>query len=99
MLVATALTFVVSWLYEVVPVAIWGRTFGKLVLGIRVVAVREGRVGFLREFRRSLLPVVVHAGFFPLYPVVFIAAGFLQDHRGPHDRLAGTAVVRADSVW
>ena len=96
-LVAMTFTFVMSWVYEVVPVAIWGQTFGKLVMGIRVVVVDDGRPGFLRALRRSLLPMVVLAAFFPLYPVVFIAAGFFHDHRGPHDRLAGTSVVRSDS--
>lgn len=96
-LVAIAVTFVMSWVYEVVPVAIWGQTFGKRVMGVRVVAVDYGRAGFLRALHRSLLPMVVLAGFFPLYPVVFIAAGFVHDQRGPHDRLAGTSVVRAGS--
>jgi uncharacterized RDD family membrane protein YckC len=68
-----------------------GQTLGKMAAGIRVVPADEhetldlGRA-FLRTFVWMLLAVPAGLG--------FLTAFFSRDHRGLHDRFAGTRVVR-----
>lgn len=67
---------------------------GKQVTGLEVVRVYDGgRPGLLPSFVRNLGPMVLLVAFFPLYPLPNMAAAIAKDHRGPHDRLAGTRVV------
>jgi uncharacterized RDD family membrane protein YckC len=71
-----------------------GQTLGKMVAGIRVVAAQSdaeldlGRA-FLRTFMWVLLAVPAGLG--------FLSAIVSRDHRGLHDRFAGTRVVRASA--
>ena len=71
-----------------------GQTLGKMVAGIRVVPDAEGTLDLGRAFLRTLMWVAlaVPAG------LGFLTALFSRDHRGLHDRFAGTRVVRA-SAW
>lgn len=85
---ATAL-LAASAVTEVVPVAVWGRTLGKAVLGLRVVRSDGGGApGPVRSFVRWV--VLFGALGVPSYGwaiAVAVAATRL------HDRLAGTHVV------
>jgi uncharacterized RDD family membrane protein YckC len=69
-----------------------GQTLGKMAMGIRVVSVdpdegvHAGRA-MIREVTRWLLALPAGLGLLP--------AVFSHDHRGLHDRFAGTRVVRA----
>jgi len=68
-----------------------GQTLGKMAAGIRVVSSEEdsaldlGRA-LLRELMWFVLAIPVGLG--------FLTALFSRDHRGLHDRFAGTRVVR-----
>lgn len=82
---------------EVVPTAFWGRTPGKMMLGLRVVEMTTGRPpGLLRSILRGLL---LHAwvgvplvGF--VVPVAVTLTTVLSPStRGLHDKAAGTVVV------
>jgi uncharacterized RDD family membrane protein YckC len=96
-LVAVVLTFLLYLVYEVVMVAIFGRTLGKLAVGVRVVRVADGRrPGLIRSFLRNLTPTVVLVVFFPIYPLSWMIE-LLGDHRWPNDRLARTRVVLASA--
>jgi uncharacterized RDD family membrane protein YckC len=69
-----------------------GQTLGKMVAGIRVVqSDAEGSLDLGRAFLRTVMWIVlaVPAG------LGFLTALFSRDHRGLHDRFAGTRVVRA----
>jgi uncharacterized RDD family membrane protein YckC len=71
-----------------------GQTLGKMVAGIRVVqSDADGTLDLGRAFLRTLMWVVlaVPAG------LGFLTALFSRDHRGLHDRFAGTRVVRASA--
>ncbi|MCU1385025.1 MAG: hypothetical protein JWL71_3722 [Acidobacteria bacterium] len=71
-----------------------GQTLGKMVAGIRVVqSDSEGTLDLGRAFLRTSMWVVlaVPAG------LGFVSALFSRDHRGLHDRFAGTRVVRASA--
>jgi uncharacterized RDD family membrane protein YckC len=70
-----------------------GQTLGKIATGIRVVGTESaGELDLVRAFKRTIvwLMLAIPAGL-----------GFLtifgRDHRGLHDRFAGTRVVRASS--
>ena len=71
-----------------------GQTLGKMAAGIRVVTADEaeplsvGRAG-LRTLMWALLALPAGLG--------FLTALFRSDHRGLHDRFAGTRVVRASA--
>lgn len=90
---------VLAILYDTLGVAIWGRTLGKLVLGLRVVRFVDGeRPDLARSLQRTLLPNLAGAIPVPFAPA-FEAAVYLssmgdQLGRGWHDRSAGTLVVR-----
>jgi len=68
-----------------------GQTLGKMAAGIRVVPTESPSLdlghAFLRELMWFLLAVPAGLG--------FVTALFRRDHRGLHDRFAGTRVVRA----
>lgn len=71
-----------------------GQTLGKMVAGIRVVPnERDASLDLGHAFLRTLMWVVlaVPAG------LGFLTALFSRDHRGLHDRFAGTRVVRASA--
>jgi len=80
-------------LYDTVLLANGGRTLGKLLLGLRVVRMDRAPLAPRDALVRSA--IVDAMGFVPLgWP---IAAIVLEQHRlrqGPHDRAAGTLVVR-----
>lgn len=93
---AVIATLVIAVL-EIVPTAIWGRTPGKAMLGLRCVDVDTDRPpGVIRSVFRGLL---LHAwvaipvlGW--LLPVaITVTTVFAPSGRGVHDRLAGTRVV------
>ena len=68
-----------------------GQTLGKMVAGIRVVpAESDASLDLGRAFLRTLMWLVLAV------PVGlgFLSALFARDHRGLHDRFAGTRVVR-----
>ena len=75
-----------------VAFTVGGQTLGKMATGIRVVSshrgegVHTGRA-IIRETTRLLLALPAGLGLLP--------AVFSNDHRGLHDRFAGTRVVRA----
>lgn len=71
-----------------------GQTLGKMVAGIRVVqSDSDGSLDLGRAFLRTLMwgVLAMPAG------LGFVTALFSRDHRGLHDRFAGTRVVRASA--
>jgi uncharacterized RDD family membrane protein YckC len=71
-----------------------GQTLGKMAFGIRVVAADEAEpLDLGRAARRTILwlAMAIPAG------LGFVTTFFSHDHRGLHDRLAGTRVVRASA--
>ena len=71
-----------------------GQTLGKMMAGIRVVQSNSGASldlghAFLRTLMWGVLAVPAGLG--------FLTALFSRDHRGLHDRFAGTRVIRASA--
>ncbi len=89
---------IVFFIFELVPVALWGRTLGKSLLGLRVIDRKTGnRPGWSAAFLRWFIPVF--SWFIPLVDVAgpMIVWGFSLTNKrrlGLHDLVAGTAVVR-----
>ena len=88
--IVATVAFAVWWFsYSFVCLAVSGRTVGKGLIGIRVVAADGQSVTVRRAFVRTLT--------FPL-SVLFLGLGFVplvvrRDHRALHDLLARTCVV------
>ena len=71
-----------------------GQTLGKMAAGIKVVSAVPGATldlgrALVRELLWFVLAIPAGLG--------FLSAAFSQDHRGLHDRFAGTRVVRASA--
>ncbi len=81
-----ALALVVVFLYSAILVALVGRTFGMMVLGLRVVRPDYGRVGSWRAFWHYFV------AFWSLAFVLPIAGFFWRP--SVQDRITGTRVVR-----
>ena len=93
MTVPLYLTVVVTllWplLYAVVPTVIWGRTLGKLLMGLKVTDVNRERAGFGRVVARETIKVV--CVYFTI-ALIFMAIQALQGGPIFHDQLCGTQV-------
>jgi uncharacterized RDD family membrane protein YckC len=95
------ITFVAAtFAYELVPTALWGRTFGKALLGLRVEPIAQpGRPpGFARAFVRWLVTAaILTVPYVGLLGYLVVVGWVLVDPRrqGLHDKLAGTVVVDA----
>ena len=79
--------------YFFITVAVTGRTVGKALMGIRVVAKDGRRLPVVRSLLRTIAYLI---SLVPLF------AGFLwvlvdSDRRGWHDHIAGSRVVFADN--
>ncbi|MCY3948715.1 MAG: RDD family protein [Acidimicrobiaceae bacterium] len=98
----------ISILYEVVPGALWGRTLGKRVVGIKIVKAQAGEVpGWGRAIARWAIPglPLAIAGL-PVFGLGIIWIGWLwwvlcylsltwdRVYQGWHDRAAGTLVIK-----
>lgn len=95
MWVATGL--IASLCYEVPLVALRGQTVGKMMAGVRVVRIADGRVpGWWRSSLRWAAlygPMLVPVAGWLLTLAVLVTAGLDPDGRGLHDRIAGTIVL------
>ncbi|MFQ5520249.1 MAG: RDD family protein [Candidatus Methylomirabilia bacterium] len=78
-----------AW-YYVLFHCLWGQTFGKMALGIRVMTVEGAPISLWASIGRwlgyglSALPLLIG----------YVMAGFRNDKRALHDLIAGTRVVR-----
>lgn len=75
--------------YSFVFHALWGKTPGKRIVGIRVVDVYGQRIGFLRSFFRTIMACCS----FVLLGAGLLWCAFDVKRRALHDHVAGTHVV------
>jgi uncharacterized RDD family membrane protein YckC len=85
-----AFTLLFALLYTAVLHGGPGQTVGKMLVGVRVVALDGGALGFGPALLRSFAYLV---SFLPL-GAGFIVAGLRRDKRALHDLLAGSRVER-----
>ncbi len=87
-----------SLIYNTVAIAVWSTTFGKRIVGLKVVNRADGgQVSWTYASVRALVPTVVQ-----LVPVigpglaivVYLRAVFHPLRQGVHDAAAGTVVVK-----
>ena len=75
--------------YEVLLVARYGGTLGKLACGIEVVTPSGARISYLRSlgrhFAKFLSAITAYIG--------FLMAAFDSENRSLHDRICNTRVV------
>ncbi|MFN3651834.1 MAG: RDD family protein [Armatimonadota bacterium] len=77
--------------YETVLTAVWGRTLGKMALGLRVVDEMGDQVGWLRAFMRSTVGRLIGGC---LCGLGYLSVIWNDEQRGWHDTICGTHVVR-----
>jgi uncharacterized RDD family membrane protein YckC len=70
-----------------------GQTMGQMALGIKVVS---GDAGSSPDLAHAIVRTLVWAGLAVPAGLGLLSALFSRDHRGLHDRCAGTRVVRAN---
>ncbi len=85
------LTGLVCFLYYWILEGLFGATFGKAIVGIRVRRVDGGKADFHASLVRNLLRIVDG---FAVYLVGWIIAAFSRLRQRLGDRVAGTVVVR-----
>ncbi len=95
---------IIAWMalvivYEVGFVAWRGQTPGKILLRIKLVALKDGRIPSLPAAITRVLPVAfaiaLLGAFFPIAMVfVYFSAAFMKHNRGILDIMSGTAVVQ-----
>ena len=76
--------------YEAIFVQRMGKTPGKALLDIQVVAANGGAAGDVQAWARAVLKL----GQLGCCCAPFVAALFSREHRAIHDQIAGTRVVR-----
>jgi uncharacterized RDD family membrane protein YckC len=96
----TGTIFLTSFLYETISITVWGQTVGKLLCGIRVARLVNGRCPLWWEAGlRVALPGVVgavpHPAALAASLAIYAVALFDPMRRTLADRAAGTVVVRA----
>lgn len=86
----TIVAFAIAWLYNSgLEASPWQATVGKKLLGIQVVDLQGGRVGFWRASARFFAKL-----FSALMFIGFIIIDFTPKKQGLHDIVAGCLVVR-----
>lgn len=83
--------------YEAIPVALTGATFGKRLMSIRIVMARDGsRPPWINAVLRALPAVLAAALPYQMFLLVLLysTGGYAGNRRGVVDRLAGTAVIK-----
>ncbi len=88
--IAQLVFFVAAILYQPLCHALWGKTLGKKVLGLRLVTSDGGRVGPGRALARYLALMLSLAPF----GLGCLWIAWDPGKQGWHDRLAGTAVIK-----
>lgn len=86
-----AAMFLVLWAYPIVLEAVWGRTLGKRMMGLRVVARDGAPVGWSAAITRNLLRTVDMLPFG--YAIGLVSSLFDAHGRRLGDRVAATLVV------
>jgi len=89
------LMFLLMWAYTIVQEACWGRTLGKRVLGLRVVAQDGAPIGWMAAITRNLLRTVDMLPF--AYALGLLSSLFDRNGRRLGDLVAGTVVVHDSS--
>lgn len=79
-----------AFLYSWVGLAVWGKTPGKAILGLRVVT-REGSV--VLSGGQALIRTLTYPISFALFGIGLLGVVFNPERRAWHDRFAGSTVV------
>ncbi|NLJ35961.1 MAG: hypothetical protein GX358_07015 [candidate division WS1 bacterium] len=85
-----AASFIVLILYFGIMNGRYGATLGKMALGLRVVSVTGLRISVGDGLKRAAVQFLLHSFTFGLF---YITVAINKEHRGWHDRIAGTRVI------
>ena len=80
---------IIFYLYFVLMTKYLGQTLGKMVLGLKVISLKEARLSWGTVIFREFIGRFINRTIILLY----ILVGFLPKHQGLHDIFADTAVI------
>ena len=87
---SAVLAFSIAAVYTVGLNTVYGATVGKMALGIKIVKSDGSRITFGTALARYLLKRIL-AGV--TCGLMYLSVAFNDQHRGWHDRIAGTTVI------
>jgi uncharacterized RDD family membrane protein YckC len=90
--ILVAATFIVQMAYQTIAVGKWGRTVGKVALGLKVVKPDGSRVSYWRALGRSLAYYLNQITF----GLTYLMIAFTHKKRGLHDYIADTVVIKTN---
>jgi uncharacterized RDD family membrane protein YckC len=88
--ISTLSTIIAGPLYWTVSIGKWGKSFGKLALGLKVVRVDGSQVSYLRAFARFC----AYSLSYLTWGIGFLIIAFNRKKRGLHDYICDTVVIR-----
>lgn len=87
---ATDINSVLTAIYSVTMITLYGATVGKMAVGIRVVTVDGSKITWTKAIMREIVGKFVSA---IILLIGFIMVAFDAKKQGLHDKIAGTYVV------
>lgn len=83
---------IISILYFIVPVIIWGATPGKRILNLKIINSNETpKISIFKALSRELFAKTISA--IPFF-IGFMLAGWTEQKQAIHDMICGTYVIR-----
>ena len=89
------ISFSIYLFYEVISLALFSRTFGKMVVGLKIKKANGERLDFLTILIRSVFKILFVSGylFWMIIINMLLVLGY-NEHKSVHDWIAGTSVWR-----
>ena len=89
----SGISFSIYLFYEVVSLALFSKTFGKMVVGIKIKKSNGEPLDFLTILIRSVFKILFVSGYL-FWMIVFnmlLVLGY-NEHKSVHDLIAGTSI-------
>jgi len=89
------ISFSIYLFYEIISLALFSRTFGKMVVGLKIKKANGERLDFLTILIRSVFKILFVSGylFWMIIINMLLVLGY-NEHKSVHDWIAGTSVWR-----
>ncbi|MCL7747810.1 RDD family protein [Halalkalibacter alkaliphilus] len=88
----TVLSAVIFFLYFAIMTKIYGQTIGKMIMGLRVISLKNDELSWTQIIFREGVGRFIHQSFFLLY-AIYVMVAFTTKKQGLHDVIADTCVI------
>jgi len=82
----------IYYIYFLLMTKFFGQTVGKMILGLKVIHHKDGKLTWMDLFFREVIGRLIYNVFFLLKPLYFII-GFTNEKQGLHDMIGNTRVI------